>query len=68
MEQTIFENIKHINKYGNEYWMAREFAKTLDYKDFGNFENVIQKAKTACKNSGQEIEDHFGDITEMVQI
>jgi len=68
MQKSIFENIKHINEYGNEYWLAREFAKVLEYKDFGNFENTIQKAKLACKNSGQEVEDHFGDTTEKVII
>lgn len=68
MTQNIFEDIKHINKYGNEYWKAREFAKVLEYKDFANFENVIEKAKEACKNSKQEIKNHFSDFTEMVQI
>lgn len=68
MWNSIFEDIKHINEYGNEYWLAREFAKTLEYKDFGNFENTILKAKLACKNSNQDIENHFGDTTEMVTI
>lgn len=68
MSQNIFEEIKHINEYGNEFWLAREFAKVLDYKDFWNFENVIKKAKIACKNSKQSIDDHFGDVTEMVKL
>lgn len=68
METKIFEEIKHVNEYGNEYWSARELAKVLEYKDFWNFENVINKAKTACINSNQNIVDHFGDFTEMVKI
>jgi len=68
MWNNIFEEIKHINEYGNEYWLAREFAKILEYKDFSNFENVIEKAKIACKNSNEDIENHFGEFTEMVQI
>ena len=68
MEQNNFEKIKKTNEYWNDYWMARQFAKTLEYKDFWNFENVILKAKEACINSGQDIVDHFGELTEMVQI
>jgi DNA-damage-inducible protein D len=68
MTNNIFESIKKINKYGAEYWMAREFAKILEYKDFSNFENAIKKAMVACKNSRQNISDHFGEVTEMVMI
>ena len=67
-KKNIFEEIKHVNKYWNEYWQAREFAKILWYKDFSNFENVIKKAKEACKNSNQEVKNHFSDFTEMVNI
>ena len=66
-EQT-FEIIKHINEYGQEFWYARELARVLEYKDFRNFEQSIFKAMDACKNSGYDIADHFGDATEMVEI
>ena len=66
--EQIFENIKHINEYGQEYWYARELSRILEYQDFRNFEQTIFKAMDACKNSGNEIEDHFGDVTEMVLI
>lgn len=65
---TVFEDIKKINQYGQEYWSARELAKTLDYTDYRNFEKVLSKAKESCKNAGQSIKNHFGDITEMVEI
>ena len=65
---TIFDQIKHINTYGQEYRLARQLAKVLAYADFGNFENVIIKAKLTCKNSGQNIADHFGDVTEVVDV
>lgn len=41
---NTFENIKHIDDYGNEYWYARELQKVLEYKDWRNFQKVIDKA------------------------
>jgi DNA-damage-inducible protein D len=67
-QDSPFEKIRHINNAGNEYWSSREFAEVLGYTDYRNFEQVIQKARTACFNSGQRIEDHFVDVTEMVDI
>lgn len=66
--ETIFESIKHVNEYGQEFWYARELAKALEYKDFRNFELAIFKAMDSCQNSGNNIADHFGDVTEMVHI
>ena len=66
--ETLFESIKHVNEYGQEYWYARELSKILEYKDFRNFELTITKAMEACKNSGYQISDHFGEVTEMVSI
>jgi DNA-damage-inducible protein D len=63
-----FERIKRVNEAGNEHWSSRDFAQVLGYADFRNFEQVIDKAKVACFNSGQRIEDHFVDITEMIEI
>ena len=63
-----FERIKRINPAGNEYWSSRDFAQVLGYTDYRNFAQVIQKARVACFNSGQRIEDHFVDITEMIEI
>lgn len=49
--ETIFEDIKHIDEYGNEYWLARELIKVLEYSKWSNFTSVIDKAKTACRLS-----------------
>lgn len=65
---TLFDSIKHINEYGQEFWYTRELSKVLNYKDFRNFEAIIYKAMEACQNSGYNISDHFGEITEMVHI
>ena len=66
--ESLFESIKHINEYGEEFWYARELSKVLEYKDFRNFELTIIKAMEACQNSGNVISDHFGECTEMVPI
>jgi hypothetical protein len=65
---TPFEQIRRTNPAGNEFWSSRDFARVLSYNDYRNFEAVIAKAKTACFNSGQRLEDHFVEITEMVGI
>ncbi len=63
-----FERIRRTNDAGHEYWSSRDFAQVLGYTDYRNFEQVVLKARTACFNSGQRIEDHFVDITEMIEI
>jgi DNA-damage-inducible protein D len=65
---TPFEQIRRTNPAGNEFWSSRDFARVLGYTDYRNFEAVITKARTACFNSGQRLEDHFVDITEMIGI
>jgi len=54
-----FEKIKHIDENGTEYWLARELQKVLDYTEWRKFENVIEKAKKACKNTGISVVEHF---------
>ena len=65
---SLFEQIKQTDENGNEYWAARQLAKVLEYSDFRNFSAVITKAKEACTNSGQLIENHLVDFNEMVPI
>ena len=66
--QNIFEQIKRIDEQGNEYWSGRDLAKVLEYSEYRHFKPVIEKAKDACKNSGQPVENHFEDYLEMVKI
>lgn len=62
----IFEQIKEIDENGNEFWGARKLSKALEYTDFRNFLVVVEKAKVACKNSGQATEDHLVEINEVI--
>lgn len=63
-----FAQIKRTNAAGNEFWSSRDFSRVLGYTDYRNFEQVIDKATMACFNSGQRPEDHFVDVTEMIEI
>ncbi len=63
-----FERIKRTNEANNEYWESRDLADVLEYTQYRNFEAVIEKAKLACFNSGHRIEDHFADVSKMVEI
>lgn len=65
--ETIFESVKHIDEYGQEYWEARELQQVLEYKEWRNFEEVIEKAKQACETSKNQISDHFVDVNKMVE-
>ena len=57
--EKIFENIKHIDDNGIEYWYARELMTVLEYKEWRKFNKVIQKAMEACDGSNYYILDHF---------
>jgi DNA-damage-inducible protein D len=65
---TVFEQIKHTDNNGNEFWSARDLSKVLEYSEYRHFIPVIDRAKEACENSGQLISHHFEDILEMIEI
>ena len=60
--ETVFEDIKHIDEYGNEYWLARELQNVLEYKRWDKFCNVINNAKKACENSNYNVFEHFSQV------
>lgn len=65
---ATFENLRHIDAEGNEYWLARQLADVLDYSQYRHFLPVVERAKEACRNSGHPVEDHIEDILTMVDI
>ena len=66
--KKLFEDIKHIDENGCEFWYARELQVSLDYKRWQKFLNVIEGAKNACKQSDYVVSDHFTHVGKMVQI
>jgi len=62
-----FEELKKLDEDGVEYWTARELMVILQYAKWSNFENVVEKAKTACQKSEQVVEDHFADVGKVIK-
>ena len=67
LDESLFESIKHINEYGQEYWTARELQPVLEYRQWLQFSDVVAKAKDSCKASGNKVSDHFADIRKIVK-
>ena len=61
-DENLFENIKHVNEYGQEFWYARELQPLLEYSQWRRFAEAIERAKTACANSGHDVDEHFADV------
>lgn len=66
--EKMFDDIKHIDEFGNEYWLARELQKILEYKRWDKFNNVINNAKIACKKSNYVCEEHFSQVGKMIEL
>ena len=66
--EKMLDDIKHIDEFGNEYWLARELQRALQYTEWRKFEGVIDKAKIACEWGGYKALDHFGGAAKMVEI
>ena len=66
-KEKTFEDIKHIDEAGNEYWEARELQVILGYKEWRYFSAVIEKAQVACLQSNNQINSHFGVNTKIVE-
>ena len=65
--ENVFEKIKKIDEFGNEYWLARELQTILGYKEWRYFSAVIEKAQIACLQSNNNINHHFGVNTKIVE-
>ena len=65
---ATFDGIRQLDLNGNEFWLARQLGKVLDYSEYRHFLPVIERARDACRNSGQPEPNHFEDILEMVEI
>jgi len=63
---TDFESKKYQTKDRLDFWYARDLQELLGYKEWRNFEKIIQKAKKSCKNTGISTQDHFVDVNKSI--
>ena len=66
--EKMFDDIKHIDEFGNEYWLARELQSILQYTEWRKFNGVIDKAKIACESSGYKVLEHFVGADKMISL
>lgn len=66
--ESLFESIRHVNEYGQEFWYAREMQMALEYKEWRNFKKVIDKAIIACNNSDNSADDHFVEVNKTIKM
>lgn len=66
--EELFEKIKHVNEYGQEFWYARELQGVLDYSQWRSFFDVILRAMEACDSSGNIVGEHFAEVRKMIVI
>ena len=68
INNKLFEDIKHIDEDGIEYWLARELQRTLNYKEWRKFNGVINRAIIACKASNYNAFNHFVQLDKMIEL
>lgn len=67
-QKKTFDDLRHIDENGSEYWLARELQDALQYKEWRNFQKVISTAQIACKISQQDVDYHFVQVRKMVEM
>ena len=65
--EKMFEDIKHIDEEGNEYWLARELQIAFKYKEWRKFDGIINKSIIACNNSNINSNDQFVQVDKLIQ-
>ena len=64
----IAKSIKDDEGNTIEVWYARELQQVLGYTRWENFTVAIGRAMESCKTLGVNVDDHFREVTKMVQI
>jgi hypothetical protein len=62
-----FDQIRQVDEFGTEYWLARQLQPLLGYSRWQRFEETIERAKLACQNSGYDIKNHFTNAGNLVK-
>ncbi len=64
-QNNIIEAIKQTNEHGVEYWRGRDLMKVLGYREWRRFKDALARAQAACRNIGEQAEEHFAPIMEV---
>lgn len=59
-----FDQVKHLDEHGNEYWTGRELMPLMEYRHWEDFRRITERAYQSAKNSGRDADQHFSAITE----
>ena len=65
---NTFSQIRHMDESGREYWLARELASAIGYKDWRNFKGIIEKGMQLCLDNNASVDNHFVEHNEMVEV
>lgn len=65
-QKKLFDDIRHVDENGREFWYARELQEILQYAQWRNFQKVISTAQIACKISQQDVGYHFADVSKTI--
>lgn len=66
--EKIFDDIKHFDEFGVEYWLARELQKVLGYYQWRSISDLIERAKIACNESKYNVDNHFAVQRKMIKL
>lgn len=66
IRKEMFEDIKHVDDYGSDFWYARELMPLIEYSKWQNFEIVINAANEICKLSNYNVLDQFTDVSKLI--
>lgn len=66
--KKTFEEIKHIDENGIEFWYARELQGVLQYSKWSNFLKVIEKAKDSIETSKIDVSNHFANVGKTIKM
>jgi DNA-damage-inducible protein D len=67
-DPSLFDEIRHVNEYDAFFWYARELMEVLEYQKWQNFVKAIRRAMLACTRSGNDTQDHFTEVSKMVDL
>ena len=67
-DELTFENNQTYRRKWNRILVCQRTQTILEYMEWRNFNQVIDKAKIACENSGKRVVANFVDVTKLYNL